>query len=132
MGIYAAAMLMESVAVARTSAQSWIAPSGAVSVILDDDNALRNTTSERRQKGAFNPPTNPLSPTPPKIPAIAFGMRAEVRLRPRRRTDLLAAGTGSIYKRTDVTCLVTQALDAGFAHIDTASCMCFFTLLRKS
>jgi len=36
-----------------------------------------------------------------KIPAIAFG-------------------TGSIYKRTDVTELVHQALDAGFWHIDTA------------
>ncbi|KAJ7080077.1 NADP-dependent oxidoreductase domain-containing protein [Mycena crocata] len=37
-----------------------------------------------------------------KIPAIAFG-------------------TGSIYKRTDVTRIVQQALDAGFSHIDTAA-----------
>ncbi|KAF7341149.1 Aldo/keto reductase [Mycena venus] len=36
-----------------------------------------------------------------KIPAIAFG-------------------TGSIYKHTDVTRYVQQALDAGFYHIDTA------------
>ncbi|KAJ7193775.1 NADP-dependent oxidoreductase domain-containing protein [Mycena pura] len=36
-----------------------------------------------------------------KIPAIAFG-------------------TGSIYKHTDVTRYVQQALDAGFEHIDTA------------
>ncbi|KAJ7926160.1 NADP-dependent oxidoreductase domain-containing protein [Mycena leptocephala] len=36
-----------------------------------------------------------------KIPAIAFG-------------------TGSIYKRTDVTRYVQQAIDAGFWHIDTA------------
>ncbi|KAF8181192.1 Aldo/keto reductase, partial [Mycena galopus ATCC 62051] len=36
-----------------------------------------------------------------KIPAIAFG-------------------TGSIYKRVDVTQYVQQALDAGFSHIDTA------------
>ncbi|KAK7038344.1 Aldo/keto reductase, partial [Favolaschia claudopus] len=36
-----------------------------------------------------------------KIPAIAFG-------------------TGSIYKRVDVTRYVQQAIDAGFSHIDTA------------
>ncbi|KAJ7073734.1 Aldo/keto reductase [Mycena amicta] len=29
-------------------------------------------------------------------------------------------GTGSIYKRTDVTRYVQQALDAGFSHVDTA------------
>ncbi|KAJ7138053.1 NADP-dependent oxidoreductase domain-containing protein [Mycena epipterygia] len=37
-----------------------------------------------------------------KIPAIAFG-------------------TGSIYKHTDVTRLVQQAIDTGFSHIDTAA-----------
>ncbi|KAJ7453143.1 NADP-dependent oxidoreductase domain-containing protein [Mycena latifolia] len=37
-----------------------------------------------------------------KIPAIAFG-------------------TGSIYKHTDVTQLVNQALETGFSHIDTAA-----------
>ncbi|KAJ6622218.1 NADP-dependent oxidoreductase domain-containing protein [Mycena sp. CBHHK59/15] len=37
-----------------------------------------------------------------KIPAIAFG-------------------TGSVFKRTDVTRLVHQALDTGFSHIDTAA-----------
>ncbi|KAJ7286501.1 NADP-dependent oxidoreductase domain-containing protein [Mycena rebaudengoi] len=37
-----------------------------------------------------------------KIPAIAFG-------------------TGSVFKRTDVTPLVHQALETGFSHIDTAA-----------
>ncbi|KAJ7438196.1 Aldo/keto reductase [Mycena galericulata] len=34
----------------------------------------------------------------------------------------IAFGTGSVYKNTDVTRLVNQALDAGFRHIDTAAC----------
>ncbi|KAJ7319439.1 NADP-dependent oxidoreductase domain-containing protein [Mycena albidolilacea] len=37
-----------------------------------------------------------------------------------RKLPAIAFGTGSIYKRTDVTRYVQQALDAGFSHIDTA------------
>ncbi|KAJ6563645.1 Aldo/keto reductase [Mycena vulgaris] len=43
-----------------------------------------------------------------KIPAIAFG-------------------TGSIYKHTDVSRLVNQALEAGWSHIDTAACTFYET-----
>ncbi|KAJ6537698.1 NADP-dependent oxidoreductase domain-containing protein [Mycena capillaripes] len=35
----------------------------------------------------------------------------------------IAFGTGSTYKRTDVTRYVQQALEAGFWHIDTAQCI---------
>ncbi|KAJ7304621.1 Aldo/keto reductase [Mycena albidolilacea] len=37
-----------------------------------------------------------------------------------RKLPAIAFGTGSIYKHTDVTRYVQQALDAGFSHIDTA------------
>jgi aryl-alcohol dehydrogenase-like predicted oxidoreductase len=33
-------------------------------------------------------------------------------------------GTGSVWKRQDVTQYVEQAIDTGFEHIDTAQCWC--------
>ncbi|KAJ7772837.1 NADP-dependent oxidoreductase domain-containing protein [Mycena maculata] len=45
----------------------------------------------------------------------------EVTLNDGKKIPAIAFGTGSIYKHTDVTQLVNQALEAGFNHIDTAA-----------